>query len=187
MYVPHDLIDFMQRWREKARAYRYDRLEECFDGFFTTYVLYNFLYDLICDYDPDHYPHKGDKRRATEVVLQFLGAKVIARNPVIRRSATAIGDMILNSDRFVIRDTVWDRSRLDGLKSVDENARAASILEILYQIRCNTFHGQKAFREEQRQFLIPCIEAVQTLNDMLMEQIRSGRDAAPTAADSNTV
>jgi len=45
------------------------------------------------------------------------------------------------------------------------------LLEIVYQIRCNTFHGQKRFEESQRQILDPCIRILERLNDMMITKL----------------
>jgi len=170
MHVPEDILDFMMRWRRKSDAYDYKRVEDCFDGLFTAFVLYNFLYDLICEYDPVHYPQSGDRQRATEVVLSFLGPETIATNADLRRSADSIRQLVENGT-FYLRGDRWDAQRVSGLISPDSHTWASAFLQVLYQIRCNTFHGRKQFRPVQKRILVPSIKALETINDMLMQKI----------------
>ena len=170
MNVPEDIFDFMRRWRNKSTGYDYTRVEDCFDGFFTAFVLYNFLYDLICEYDPAHYPQAGDRKRATEVVLSFLGSNAIATNSHLRRSADSIRQLVENGT-FYLCGNAWDAEKVSGLASNDSQIWANALLQILYQIRCNTFHGRKSFQAQQKRILVPSIKALETLNDMLMDRI----------------
>jgi hypothetical protein len=169
MHIPQDIIEFVLRWRRKGQRYNYDRLEDCFDGFFTAFVLYNFLYDLICDYERSRFPQTGDRKRATEVVRQFLGSDALSSDPNIRAHALAIKGTV-ESGTLYVRDAVWDAKRVRSLGSSDPVEWAQSVLDILYQIRCNTFHGSKSFNEDQRVILIPCIRILEAVNDMLIER-----------------
>ncbi len=170
MHVPQDIIEFSLRWRRKGQQYKYDKLEDYFDGFFTAFVLYNFLYELICDYDPSHFPQTGDRQRATEVAIRFLGSEAIASNQRIRTHTLEIKDAV-ESRNFYVRDTVWDNNRVKSLESRDAGQWAKNMLEIIYQIRCNTFHGSKSFAWEQRTILLPCIRILEAVNDMLIEKV----------------
>jgi hypothetical protein len=172
--VPEDILDFMLRWRRKSTLYDYNQVEDCFDGFFTAFVLYNFLYDPICEYDPVDYPQRGDRQRATEVVLSFLGSEAIATNAELRRGADSIRQLVENGT-FYLRGEQWDAQRVSGLTSPDSYTWAAALLQILYQIRCNTFHGRKQFRPVQKRILVPSIKALETINDMLMHKIAGNR------------
>ena len=170
MNVPEDILDFMRRWRNKSTGYDYTRVEDCFDGFFTAFVLYNFLYDLICEYDPAHSPQAGDRTRATEVVLSFLGSNAIATNSHLRLSADSIRQLVENGT-FYLRGNAWDAEKVSGLASNDSQIWANALLYILYQIRCNIFHGRKSLQPQQKRILVPSITALETLNDMLMHRI----------------
>ncbi len=77
MGIPADLLDFVLRWRAKGRHYDVNRLANCFDAFFTAFVLYNPLYDLVCVRNESEYPYRGDEERATKVPKKFLGAEIM--------------------------------------------------------------------------------------------------------------
>src|SRR3990172_2104801 len=156
MRIPEEMVQFILRWQGKVRRYDYDQLEHCFDGFFTAFVLYNILYDIICEHNQNQYPQTRDRWRAIEVVPDFLGADSIATDPDIRTNASAIKDLI-ELTFYIRRDVRWDREKINALGSNNSEIWAKGLLEILYQIRCNTFHGHKSYREEQKQILVPCI------------------------------
>jgi hypothetical protein len=182
MDVPEDILEFMLRWRRKSALYNYARVEDCFDGFFTAFVLYNFLYDLICEYDPAHYPQSGDRKRATEVVLSFLGAETIATEIDLRTSASSIKQVVENGT-FYLRGNAWDAQKMSGLASDDHGTWAKTLLEILYQIRCNTFHGRKSFQQKQKRMLVPSIGALEKINDMLIRKIAGDQLLPPSVSD----
>ena len=145
-------------------------LPDCFDRFFTAFVLYNFLYNRICDEDNCNYPYKRDPERATKAVEKFLTASSIMESTVIAENAAAIKSL-LESQTFYIRDNIWDRERVLALNTADPALWAIGLLEIVYKIRCNTFHGHKSFEDRQKRILVPCIKIIEELNDMLINNM----------------
>ncbi len=70
---------------------------------------------------------------------------------------------------------MWDKERARRLEFTNSEEWAKSVLDILYQIRCNLFHGSKPFSEDQRVILIPCIHILETINDLLIKEIAPGQ------------
>ena len=106
MDVPEDILDFMRRWRNKSTAYDYTRVEDCFDGFFTAFVLYNFLYDLICEYDPAHYPKRvtGNARPVCQ--------------PSHRNGELILKRMVLDHTQFLVeREKVFNNQPVENLSA----------------------------------------------------------------------
>lgn len=170
MNIPDDMVEFILRWKAKGRRYDFNKLVDCFDGFFTAFVLYNLLYNLLCARNKTEYPYKGDEECATKIARKFLGAAAIAEDAEIITNALAIKELV-ESGTFYIRESVWDTTTVEKLRSNDPEQWSKGILEIVYKIRCNTFHGQKSFQESQRNILIPCIKILQRLNDMIIEKL----------------
>jgi len=75
MGIPTDILDFVLRWRAKGRQYELNKLTDCFDGFFTAFVLYNLLYDLVCVRNESEYSYRGDEERATKVRRSSSGQR----------------------------------------------------------------------------------------------------------------
>lgn len=180
MSLPADTLKFILRWRAKGHQYNMNNLTDCFDGFFTAFVLYNLLYNLVCARNESDYPYDKDEDRATKAPKKFIGADIIAADAEIRGNANIIKGLIENG-AFYIRETTWDCARIVKLNSNDPEQWSKGILEIVYKIRCNTFHGQKSFSQSQKDILIPCIKILQRLNDMMIEKLAPNYKDHPIA------
>ena len=110
--------------------------------------------------------------KAAKAAKKFLGAHAIFADPVIRQNGDKIRTLI-EAKTFYIRDKVWDSKKVEKLNSADPEQWVKGLLEIIYGIRCNTFHGQKAFDERQSAILDPCIGVIERLNDILIEKIHT--------------
>jgi len=168
MPLPSDTREFISRWRKKRDGYDMEKLEDYFDRFFTSYVLYNFLYELVTV--QEGYKFDGDQEAAVKAVRKFLGARTLFNDEVLHRESMQLVDLI-GKRTFYVRDSVWDEKRVAKLKTQDAEQWSKGLLEVVYKIRCNTFHGQKRFEEGQRQILNPCIGALERLNDRLIEKL----------------
>jgi hypothetical protein len=174
MTPPSDIITFISRWRRKSLNYNLERLQGCFDAFFSAFVLYNFLYDYICQEDAHRFPEEGDRKRAVEVARRFLSSSAIAEDEVVKRSAQELVDLV-NEKSFYIRDDEWDAAQVAGLGTANAERWTEALMEVLYRIRCNTFHGRKLFHESQKRVLMPCITILRRVNDLLIEKLAPGR------------
>jgi nickel-dependent lactate racemase len=168
MPLPPDTHEFIQRWRKKRERYDLKKLEDCFDRFFTSYVLYNFLYELVAL--REGFEFDGDQEAAVKAARKFLGAEMLFADEVLQRESKVLVGLI-EERTFYVRDTVWDAGRVAKLKTRDAEQWSKGLLEIVYRIRCNTFHGQKRFEEHQRQILDPCIRVLERLNDKLIAKL----------------
>jgi len=168
MNVPKDILDFAERWQEKTTHYGSESLADVFDHFFSAFVLYNFLYNQITE--GESYNFDSDEERATKSIRKYLGAEMIFNDPVIRDNAERIKTLISNGT-FYIRDSAWDSQRIKKLESPDKETWGKGLMEMIYKIRCNTFHGSKRFAENQKNILIPCINIIERVNSMVVEII----------------
>jgi hypothetical protein len=64
-----------------------------------------------------------------------------------------------------------DKDLLKRLRSRGKDQRAEAILDFLYSIRCNMFHGQKSFHEVQIQLLIPACAILRSTAEILFEKL----------------
>ena len=168
MYVSEEKFDFLMRWKEKGESYNLDDLSDCFDAFFSAYVPFNFIYDFLAHNSP---PIKDKKNIPVKVPRIFLGSKAIASDSEIKSNATIIQDLgargLLNLEHFR-----WDERQLNKLSSNDPEQYSSGVLEILYKVRCNMFHGEKPVKESQKQILIPCVKIMRRLNDLMTEKLQ---------------
>lgn len=168
MTVPKDTLEFIQRWKRKGQRYSLDCLEHYFDRFFTAFVLYNFFYETIGSKLQPNW--KKDQEKASKVAKRFLGAGRIFADPVIRQNGDKIRSLI-EAETFYIRDKTWDAHRIKMLTPTDPEQWVNGLLEIIYGIRCNMFHGQKEFDESQKAILDPCIAVIERLNELFIEKL----------------
>ncbi len=165
--------NFCSKWLKKARAYSGKTLEEHFDKFFTLYVVYNRAYAEATFWlarngqiDISKRTSFPDAQAAKDYVLQFVTAKrfleLINSSEECRTAINEILDFI-QAGRFSIKlEMVYGNPQRDkdlelalNLKSVAANTRAHAILDFIYAVRCNTFHGHKGFDPVQIDVLRP--------------------------------
>jgi hypothetical protein len=62
------------------------------------------------------------------------------------------------------------------MQSPDFEEKVEGILETIYQVRCNLFHGEKSFAPHQKMILLPCIVILEEINDVIFEYIKNTPD-----------
>ncbi|WP_156965980.1 hypothetical protein [Paraburkholderia bannensis] len=176
---------FCDRWISKADAYRSDNLEDLFDRFFTLFVAYNRLYSASAElyratFDPRQIlKFHGDRQEATSVMARLIRqsrfSDAVWENPAIADSCKAISELLLNRQFFLhsVRGTkepdyARDARLADGL----QRHSVLAVLECLYQIRCNIFHGEKEFVPRQAQLLAPAIVLLESIVRLGREVLR---------------
>lgn len=191
MALSPQLRNFCDSWRRKAAAYASDDLSDAFDRFFTSYVVFNRLYVEATHRLArrgavrlgDAFP---DSRAARDYVIQYCSAAVLTRAwednaataEAIRRIAEHLRDR-----RFALKlDPVTGQRRPDkdrmlaaALESRGRGQRAKGVLEALYAIRCNMFHGQKGFEVAQLALLRPAIVLLESTVEILCGALEQDR------------
>lgn len=191
-----EFINFCDRWLQKAQDYNTSSLNDCFDKFFTLYVVYNALYVETAallhrkaeaegreefKLEGDNFP---DLNAATKYVLDFLKSRSLMDALEADESVkNALHELIsvVEVGHFNIQlDPVWgvpqrdkDNELLASLKSNNTDAKARSILKIIYEIRCNMFHGRKGLDKVQSELLIPLIVILEKVINLLYRRLRS--------------
>ena len=167
---------FCERWIDKADAYRSNDLEDLFDRFFTLFVAYNRFYSAAAELhraaiDPRQAQLlQGDRREATTVMARLIRQSrfvdAMNENPAIAAACQAISTLLQEHHFFLhsVRgtkepDLARDAKLADGLGKHS----LLSVLECLYQIRCNIFHGEKEFAPRQAELLAPAITLLETI------------------------
>lgn len=170
------LNKFCTAWLQKAERVDIGPLEGVFDRFFTLWVVFNRLYEEA----GRSLAHSGHHLYA--VFVSKRGKKIFTPPPD-RISATKGIVVFVGEDRLKVKIFSNDEatvglkyihdSILDGILYLHENYETGkpapeidqdlatkaisgsveSILILLYQARCNLFHGQKSFTESQRDLL----------------------------------
>lgn len=181
---------FFSRWRKKAEGYR-PELQESFDKFFTLYVLFNRLYTEVTyrlgqagKINLANRSTFPDAEAAQEYVVQFLGAKRLLaglNGPECRDALERLRELVCD-DHFAFKLDILtghprpevDRELCRRLTSSSPNDRANAVLETLYAVRCNMFHGRKGYDPEQLTLLVPLNTLLARVVDLLYKRLSGG-------------
>lgn len=177
--APHT-FEFIKRWQKKGRD-NYpmnDWLSNYFDRFFTAFVLYNFLYNLLSR--ELQLTSKKEKERATIPAKDFLTGKTIFEEPSIIENGNDILDFIRRKEfYFRNEDLDWKSEPVKKMESSIPDEWTTGLLEIIYVIRCNMFHGDKEFIGNQRRILTPCIRVIEQLNKLIVTKLETNAGSPP--------
>lgn len=162
-------------WTDKCLNYNGDKLSDYYDIFFSRFVTFNSLYNTIVyakvnlgllkkKTDKKHkIIERGDKEKAITLMAKELTTIQLDNLFEISEINTSVNNLIgiLESKRFVIIHRAGHQSPADDLlllaklKSTDNAEKYLGILELLYNVRCNLFHGSKGYEHDQIELLKP--------------------------------
>jgi len=183
MALSLELRDFCDSWRAKAAACSLENIHGAFERFFTSYVAFNRLYTeatfrLAQQGHVKLRERFPDSLAAQDYVVQFCTAATLTQAWENSANATAALHEIadhLREGRFSPkldpvtgdRRPAKDLELLTALESNGRNRKAKAVLEALYALRCNMFHGQKDFHLRQLALLRPAILLLEVTTDVL--------------------
>jgi hypothetical protein len=185
-----------QRWLQKARRLDATKVATCFDKFYTLFVAFNMLYVeatfLLAQRDQGFgadltrrmQNNQGfpDAEGATSYLVRYLGARAITQiidaDPTTVQALRTIRDHIRDRNFHIklhpvtgdIRDDEDDQL-LTRLESANSNTRASAILETIYSVRCNVFHGRKDFDPVQLDLLQPVITILEKIMKATVDKL----------------
>lgn len=187
--------DLFERWRDKAQEYSGEDTPDLFDKFFSLYVAYNALYSEAAAYlsrkamseNKKAYTKISDRAAATTYVLNLLGSKSLMESlEEAEPTKQAVDNLreILDQTKYprfwiyldpITGKPLEDKNKkiVNNLNSSSTNKCATEILQIIYQVRCNMFHGRKDVAAVQKELLIPLITILEKLSDVLYEKLKS--------------
>jgi hypothetical protein len=186
--IPTELQRFYTRWLQKAGEYKNNNLQDCFDKFFTLYVAFNRLYfELAIPYvkrgpvGTRRVAYISDSKAAKDYVQRYLGSKAISGALGSDSSCLEAVSSIINlleRKEFAIKLNGFgegkpeaDSNLLEGLKSNSAYKKIYAILDTIYSIRCNVFHGQKGYENVQIKILIPVTILLQKITGLLYDKM----------------
>lgn len=194
MALSPEFTEFYSTWSAKARPGTPTNLHQAFDQFFTLYVLFNRLYaeatfrlarrKQVKLTNRNRFP---DCEAAQEYVVQYIGATQLLGSlnakPEVRRALSAIRNAVCLGPFSIKLDMVTgnpqpekDRDLCQRLRDGDSNAQAVALMETLYAIRCNMFHGHKGFRSIQLALLEPVNVVLEKVMEILYTKLCENND-----------
>ena len=173
MALHHHVEDFYNEWLRKADSYEQESLSNYFNKAFSLFTLYNKLYaeatfTLARNNEINLNEKRGfpDRKGATEYAPKFLGHENIFNAFTEDHDCTqAISQLLehINNERFFIklsmlygeRQPEKDQDLAQRIRSISPQRRVEAILDLIYSVRCNMFHGNKQFDQIQVELLKP--------------------------------
>ena len=190
-----NLLLFCERWQEKAKKENPDgELNECFDHFFTSFVVYNRIYNFCYFLNPnnvqdDYRDHKcavdlmvkfAEESGVIESILKKIRTYVVSAADVLSTNQFYIYDIYNNDKKKKKKEqnNEEDLKRKLSLQMSPENSKDIfeKVLELLYKVRCNMFHGEKEYVPKQIDLLRPLNHILDVLNATLLEVVRKKYD-----------
>jgi len=178
------LIDFYNGWTQKANEINGDDLSSIYDRFITSFIVYNNLYNQV----PGELVSRGvslpnrlsDNKKATDYVVRYIGGANFIQELENRENTEDINKLIriIDEEMFHIKlnhEGEKQRSKdleiLNKLRSNKKAKKAVGILQVIYYVRCNMFHGNKMFIEYQRALIISLTNILRNVNTILYEKL----------------
>jgi len=181
--VPLDayIEQFCDRWRQRADSYGTQKTEDWFDRFFTLWVQFNVLYTEVASRTGK--VGLPDDSAAQDNLLHYLTATAFVTEMNADKAVTdalAAIEAFLEAHEYCLkldrrtgaRQPEEDEKILAGLRSNAKNGQGKAVLEALYCVRCNIFHGHKAFDPVQVALLRPMIVVLEKVIDLTRQRLR---------------
>lgn len=181
--LSQNLTDFYNNWTAKADAIIDNNLSSIYDKYITLFITFNNLYNQI----PSTLISRGDavpnriydNQAATEYVIKLIGAQSILDNLTNQNNNADVNAIIdvIDQQLFYIKLNFGQRQRnedlkiLTNLRSTNANLKARAILQVIYYVRCNMFHGHKDFVEYQKLLVEPLARILKTVNQQLFNEL----------------
>lgn len=164
------LLQFCERWKKKVKQEPLDNnLEHYFDHFVASYIIYNAIYSKITN-------GNGDRDMAVKGIKKYL-----IKNNIIDKITTCeqVATILKAFDKFHFCNRPNPKTKNDDehlklkLQSAEQKERIHGILWLIYEVRCNLFHGEKGYEEKQKALLRPLCEILDSVDDALIQAINS--------------
>lgn len=189
----YNFEQFCNRWLEKASEYGENTLSDLFDKYSTYWVIYNRTYIEIANYllKINHHLTRDIFRRGLNrnPADRIMATKGVAAYIILERNEVEMEPQIKIAINNIVgfinrREYYFHDDNLTGDPDYGKDINIAkgmseykllSILELLYKIRCNIFHGGKQYHENQRRLLVEVVPLLgfitrKTLNKVLNDQ-----------------
>ncbi len=185
MNLAKETQEFCKHWLQKAKNYDShapnSELQDAFDKFFTLFVAFNrlYLYTAVVAQQPKAREWRKVQRIFPEIVGHDRLWRAVNRpqNGDVDTLRRLIGP---NGSFWLISGD--DPNRPDQAANDDLHRRLGNqsscvaleaLLQYLYKVRCNMFHGTKGFHHEQLQILEPCNRCLERILSEGMRWLRN--------------
>ena len=166
-YDIQKLIEFCERWLEKVDHEPLDDdLAHYFDHFFSAYVIFNAIYSRVCN-------GRGDRDNATNKIISFIGLQTVNQQIIVSRQKE-INEVLKLFDVFIFcsKPTKTKDDQILKLELESDDKKAHGLFGLIYEVRCNLFHGTKQYHDIQKILLGPLCKILDTINNVLIQKLK---------------
>lgn len=184
----HELELFCDRWLDKANSYP-NHLAGDFDKFTSLYVAYNRVYTEVGKVliaqgkvkpsNQGKYAPLPDRKSATSHIVDYYGesdlGNELANDPCCKQAVETLAKLVLEK-RFYLHVNYQtgnpDIAKDAKLAKDAQKYQPKSVLELIYQARCNLFHGTKGFEDRQHILLDNMSVVVKFVTQKVLERLK---------------
>jgi hypothetical protein len=174
--------EFCDHWLTKADGYNSALLSDAFDKFFTIFVAFNRVYYSTAVISGRS--TRSDRKMATEHFPSIVGYSGLWQRLLQgggQQDLEELRQLIGPNGIFVIHhahdgetpDLEADARVQRGIGSGSPKPVVESVLALLYGIRCNMFHGSKAYEDRQLRLLAPSLRSLEVVTRAGLEWLRA--------------
>ena len=159
--------DFANRWMQKVGKRR-NKKSEVFDRFIATYVSYAALVNVI---KPQTCRNGNDKEYCTEIMATFIidrSANIATLIDKLNSVAIQLANVIETNHLSVVSSKGYNPNLLMNWNNGDSKTKLLSLLQTLYFLRCNLFHGAKEYDVDQINLLTNASECAKIINKEIL-------------------
>lgn len=163
------LQPFKYRWLEKIETHRSsNRLNDVFDEFVARYIVFSAAVGVL---KPERDKHKLDKEYCTNKVSAFISDKADWLVNELSDDACRLGNVIENEHLSIVSSSGKDPKLLNKWGTAKNSVKLKALLETIYYMRCNLFHGSKEFNHCQEPLLEAANACLKIITQAFIEQL----------------
>mgnify|MGYP001777621673 CR=1 FL=1 len=163
------LQPFKDRWLEKIETHRSgNRLNDVFDEFVARYIVFEAAVSVLKSKD---IKYKFNRDYCTNKASAFLSDKANLLVTELNDNACRLGDVIKEEHLSVVSFDGKDPELQNTWKTAKNSEKLKALLETLYYMRCNLFHGSKEFNHCQEPLLEAANACLKIITQALLEQL----------------
>jgi hypothetical protein len=176
---------FYSQWLNGYDQLSGEDLSSMFSRYINLFIRYNFLYKRAADhlnhtvYYNDKYVKDGES--AVDAVVEYLQPSILfsllTQTQELKTCCDQM-DQILDVKMYHIsfsqngiHQPNKDAALLKDLRSGKDQKYVKAVLTFLYRVRCNMFHGSKAFSEHQKFLLGTCTPILKSIVELLYNEL----------------
>lgn len=165
----HYVTSFTLRWQSKIRHMRKAQNEKnyVFDRFICEFIIYSALVNVI---KPQAHKCLHDLKYCTSIMANFIAERM--DDDFMHKLSSPVHDLIniIESKHFRVVSSNGKNPELkNNWNSNVSLTQLGALLETLYYLRCNLFHGEKEFSDDQIGLLKPAYQCLSYINKEILD------------------